>query len=121
MRRITPHRFADGIPHCMKIIATLVTSLVLFASLPLIAAEPITPKPTVEQRFQEADISLALAQYEKLQMSAFEIRLKLELDPPAGDEQRAELTKKAHMLTTQAHAIRDETLKRAQVVAAATR
>ena len=120
MERMASHRLAE-IPHPMKILTTLVTSLILYASLPLIAAEPTAPKPTVEQRFHEADISLAIAQYEKLQMSAFEIRLKLELDPPVGDEQRAELTRKAQMLVTQAQAIRDEALKRAQVAAVTPR
>lgn len=78
-----------------------------------------TPAPTAEQRFREADLSIALAQYEKLQMAAFEIRLKLQVDPPADANQRDEMAKKAAMLREEALEIRQETIKRAEALAAA--
>jgi hypothetical protein len=67
---------------------------------------------TVEQRFQDADIALALAQYEKLQMAAFEIRLKLQIDPPASDEERVQMVKRVEMLRIEAAELRAETIKR---------
>ena len=96
--------------------------------LPMAVAEPkpqfapgffsATPAPTVEQRFQEADITLAIAQYQKLQTAAFDIRLQLQLEPPADEKQQNELAKKADMLRIQAAELRDETIKRAVAVAA---
>jgi hypothetical protein len=80
-----------------------------------------TPPRTIEQRFQEADMSLAIAQYEKLQMASFELRLKLQLDPPAKDEERAELAKRAEILRAEAAALRDETIRRGATAAAPQR
>lgn len=106
-------------------IAALVLSA---AASPMAVAEPkpqfppgffsATPTLTVEQRFQEADIGLAIAQYQKLQSAAFDIRLQLQLEPPADEKQRDELFKKADMLRVQAAELRDETIKRAATVAA---
>jgi hypothetical protein len=105
----------------MKTILVITIMLGTLSSAPIFGADLIPAKPTVEQRFQEADISLAIAQYEKLQMTAFEIRLKLELEPPGDDKQRAELAQKAAMLREQAAQIRNETLKRAEIAAASIR
>ena len=101
------------------------------AVLPMAVAEPkaqfppgffsATPALTVEQRFQEADINVAIAQYQKLQTAAFDIRLQLQLEPPADEKQRNELFKKADMLRIQAAELRDETIKRAAVAAVSAR
>jgi hypothetical protein len=80
-----------------------------------------TPPRTVEQRFQEADIALAIAQYEKLQMAAFELRLKLQLEPPANENQRDELAKRADILRNEAAELRAETIKQAATAAVQTR
>jgi hypothetical protein len=99
--------------------------LFALAVTPIFAGEgrpqsaPAASSPaTVEQRFQEADISIALAQYEKLRMAAFEIELKLQVDPPADDKQRDEMAKKAAVLSERAEEVRAMALKRAAAVAA---
>ena len=68
---------------------------------------------TVEQRFEDADLDLALAHYEKLQSAAFEIRLKLEVDPPP-DQQIESMRKKEAMLRARAEELRDEAIRRAK-------
>ncbi len=69
---------------------------------------------SVEQRFQQGDLSLALAQYEKLRMAAFEIRLKLLIEPPADDKQRDELAKRGNVLEYQAAKLRAMTVERGE-------
>jgi hypothetical protein len=107
-------------------IAALFAALTLLAT-PMLAGEPKTqpvpgaPALTVEQRFQEADVSLALAQYEKLLMAAFEVRLRLQVEPPADAKQRDEMARKAAELSERAMEIRQETIKRAEALAAAAR
>jgi len=75
------------------------------------------PARTVEQRFQDADVSLAIAQYEKLRTMAFELRLQLQFDPPADDKKRDELAIRAETLHMQATELRDATVKRAVTAA----
>lgn len=112
----------------MKTTFAIAALLFSAAASPMAVAEPkpqfppgffsATPALTVEQRFQEADINVAIAQYQKLQTAAFDIRLQLQLEPPADEKQQNELAKKADMLRIQAAELRDETIKRATAVAA---
>jgi hypothetical protein len=67
---------------------------------------------SIEQRFEEIDLTLALAHYEKLQSAAAEIRLKLQVERPSG-KNFDELSMKADMLRAQAQQLREETIKRA--------
>ena len=104
-------------------IATVTSSVVAADSKPQFPPDffaPSVPR-TVEQRFQEADITLAIAQYEKLQMAAFEMRLKLQLDPPADEAQRNELAKRVEVLRMEAAELREQTIKRAAVASVQTR
>jgi hypothetical protein len=78
-----------------------------------------TATPNVEQRFREADVRLAITQYEKLQTAAFEIELRLQLEPSTNEKERDELARKADTFRTQALRLREETIKRAAVLAAA--
>ena len=86
------------------------------AGLPKAEAKPSKASgatPTVEQRFAEADITLAIAHYEKLRNAAFEIRLKLELEQPEDQIQPEVWAKKEAMLRDRAALLRDETIRRA--------
>ena len=47
--------------------------------LPLLAGDTETKPASVEQRLRDIDVSLALRQYERLKMEAFETKLKLDL------------------------------------------
>jgi uncharacterized protein (TIGR03067 family) len=69
--------------------------------------------PSVEDRFQEADIALAIAHYEKLQSAAFELRLKRELEQSADQRQSEEWAKKESRLRDEAAMLREETIRRA--------
>jgi hypothetical protein len=114
----------------MKRILAIVALFLPVASVTLFA-EDIKPKvpieicsttsQTVEQRFREVDIKLAIAQYEKLQMSAFELRLKVQLDAPANEIQKDELAKRAEILRNEASELRESTIKRASAAPAPTR
>lgn len=70
----------------MKTILILACLTILAASpVPVVAAEP-PPKPAnVEQRLRETDLAIALSQYEKVQMAAFEARLQLSLSDVKAD------------------------------------
>jgi hypothetical protein len=104
-------------------IATFASTVVAADSKPQFPPDFFSPSVprTVEQRFQEADITLAISQYEKLQMAAFELRLKLQLDPPADEGQRNELAKRAEILRIEAAELREQTIQRAAVAAVQTR
>jgi hypothetical protein len=104
---------------------TKLTSLLLaLTAIPMFAGEakpqlaPGAPALTVEQRFQEADITLALEQYKKLQTAAFEIRLRLQVEPSGDDKQRDQMEKKAAELSQHAMEIRERTIKRTAMLAA---
>jgi hypothetical protein len=62
----------------MKTILILACLTALAAS-PVVAAEPPSKPANVEQRLRETDLAIALSQYEKVQMAAFEARLQLSL------------------------------------------
>jgi len=48
-------------------------------ALPLVAGDSQIKSSDVDQRLRETDLSLALRQYERVKMEAFETRLKLDL------------------------------------------
>jgi len=72
--------------------------------LPLLAGNGETTSVPVQQRLLETDLSLAIRQYERVQMEAFETRLKLDLlDADEGmtdtdRKKRAELLAKRHLV-----------------------
>lgn len=74
---------------------------------------PSNTNRSVEQRFEDADIALAIAQYEKLRNASFEIHLKLQVEPPSDQFAAETLAKKEAMLREQANTLREETIRRA--------
>jgi hypothetical protein len=66
--------------------------------VPLWAADNENKSVSVEQRLREIDVSLALRQYERVQMEAFETNLKLELLDTEGEMTKSERDKKVALL-----------------------
>ena len=108
--------------------ATLHTLLCMTAVtvLPLLAGNGEPTSVPVEQRLLETDLSLAIRQYEHVQMEAFETRLKLDLldtDEPMTDADRkrqAALLETRHLiLQKRADELRAVTLKLALEITAA--
>ena len=82
--------------------------------------------PSAEQRLQEMDLSLALRQYERVQMELFETSLKLDLLPVDGDatdkfrdQQSKSLQKRLQILQARADGLREAALKASTAMAAA--
>ena len=63
----------------MKSKLHVLVCMAALSGLPLMAGEGDTTPVSVEQRFRETDLSLALRQYERVKMEVFECRLKLDL------------------------------------------
>jgi hypothetical protein len=82
----------------MKTTATILIISLLTAHL--MAADPTLAPLSLEQRFQQVDIELAVEQYEKLSRAMFDTQSKLEFDtePPLSDEQRKHLRAKLEKL-----------------------
>ena len=100
--------------------ATLIISLL---GARLTAADP-TPSPasaSVEQQFQQADIQLAIEQYKKLRMAAFDLTLKLQTETTQSDDQRKQLKILCEQLQARAEDLRAITVKDAAVAVANTR
>jgi hypothetical protein len=67
--------------------------------LPLAAGDGEAKSVSVEQRLREMDLSLALRQYERVKMEAFETDLKLTLLPTDEDLTEPARKKRAQLLT----------------------
>jgi hypothetical protein len=75
--------------------------------LPLLAGDSDTKSLSVEQRLRETDLSLAIRQYERVKMEAFETRLKLDLLDT--DEEMSEAVRKKRTdLLAKRHAILEQ-------------
>ena len=101
-------------------LATATVILSLLASC-LMAAEAPTAAASVEQQFQQADVQLAIEQYKKLRMTAFDLALKLQTETAQSDEQRKQLEEMHARLQDRAERLRAETVKTAAVAVANTR
>ena len=98
---------------------TLIISL-LGARLTAADATPTTTIP-VEQQFQQADVQLAIEQYKKLRMAAFDLTLKLQTEATQSDEQRKQLQVVCAQLQERAGELRAGMIKAAAVAVANTR
>jgi hypothetical protein len=102
---------------------TLATATVILSLLGscLMAADAPTAAASVEQQFQQADVQLAIEQYKKLRMAAFDLTLKLQTETTQSEDQRKQLERTRDQLQVQAEQLRAETLKVAAVALAKTR
>ena len=90
--------------------ATLIVSLL---GARLTAADPTPAAISVEQQFQQADIQLAIEQYKKLRMAAFDLALKTET--AQSDEQRKRLEMTQAELNQRAEEVRTMAMKTAAI------
>ena len=83
----------------MKNKLSILVCITALSVLPLIAGDAEAKSPSVEQRLRETDLSLAIRQYERVKMEAFETRLKLDLLDTDEDMTEAVRKKRAELLT----------------------
>jgi hypothetical protein len=82
----------------MKTKLHILVCITALSVIPLWAGDNESKTVSVEQRFREIDLSLALRQYERVQMEAFEVRLKLDLLDTEGELTPSEREKKGKLL-----------------------
>jgi hypothetical protein len=103
--------------------ATIATALLVISLLGArVTGADVPPVVlSVEQQFQQADVQLAIEQYKKLRMAAFELMLKLETETNQSDEQRKQLELTRAQLQDRAEELRAMTIKKAAVAVANAR
>ena len=103
--------------------ATLATATILISLLGahLTAADSTPVTLSVEQQFQQADVQLAIEQYKKLRMTAFELGLKVQTDTSRSDEERKQPEEMRAKLEDGAERIRAEAVKAAAIAVANAR
>jgi len=101
----------------MKTTIATITLIATLLGARLTAAESIPATIPVEQQFQQADVQLALEQYKKLRMAAFDIALKLQTETTLTDDQRKQFEARHAQLQDRAEVLRAETIKKAVSVA----
>ena len=106
-----------------KMKAILVTAGIIISlfGTSLRAADSVPVTASAEQQFQQADVQLAIEQYKKLKMAAFEITLKLATEKAQPEEQRVQLNEMRDHLERHAQELRAETVKAAAAAIAKTR
>jgi len=104
----------------MKLIFATVAIIISLFGAPLGAAESAPVTASAEQQFQQADVQLAIEQYKKLRMAAFDIMLKLHTDKAQSEEQRVQLQEMRDQLEHHAEELRAQTVKAAAVAVAQT-
>src|SRR5258705_1659466 len=82
----------------MKNKLRIVVCIMVLSVLPLWAADNENKSVSVEQRFREIDLSLALRQYERVQMEAFEAKLERDLLDTETEMTKSERDKKVALL-----------------------
>jgi hypothetical protein len=105
----------------MKTAIATVTLIVSLLGARLTAADSAPAAVPVEQLFQQVDVQLALEQYKKLRMAAFDLALKLRTETAQSDEQRKQLEALHAQLLESAEELRSATIKKAAVAIANTR
>lgn len=105
----------------MKATIAIVTFIVALSGTCLMAGDTKPAPASVEQQFQQADIQLAVEQYKKLRMAAFDLEFKLQTETVQSDEQRKQLQDVSARLNERAEELRVMTVKRAEVALAASR
>jgi hypothetical protein len=94
----------------MKAIFATAAIMISLLGVGLSAADSTPVILCAEQQFQQADLQLAIEQYKKLRMAAFEIGLKLHTDKVQSEEQRVQLNETRDYLEAYAGKLRAETL-----------
>ena len=105
----------------MKTAIATVTLIVSLLGTRPAAADSAPAAVPVEQQFQQADVQLAIEQYKKLRMAAFDLALKLQTGTAQSDEQRKQLEVMHAQLQERAEELRAATIKKAAVAIANTR
>jgi hypothetical protein len=105
----------------MKAIVATATVIVSLLGARLVAADATRTTIPVEQQFQQADVQLAIEQYKKLRMAAFDLELKLQTETIQSDDQRKHLQVMRAQLQERAADLRAEMIKAATVAVANTR
>ena len=105
----------------MKVTIATVTLILSLFGTRLTAADTTPAAASVEQQFQQADVQLAIEQYKKLRMAAFDLALKLQTETAQSDEQRKQLEATCVQLQERAQDLRAETIKKAAVALATSR
>lgn len=99
--------------------ATAILITFLFGTR-LTAADSNPATLAVEQQFQHADVQLAIEQYKKLRMAAFDLALKFQTETTLSDAQRNQLENMHAQLQARADELRANTVKAATVAATNT-
>ncbi len=105
----------------MKTAIATITLIVSLLGTRLMAADSAPTPVSVEQQFQQADVQLAIEQYKKLRMAAFDLALKLQTETAQSDEQRKQLEILHAQLQERAEELRATAVKRAAIASANTR
>jgi hypothetical protein len=110
----------------MKTNLHILVCVAALSVLPLLAGDGETKPVSVEQRLLETDLSLAIRQYERVKMEAFEAGLKLvlldtdeEMTETARKKRAELLTKRVDALQLRADQLRQEALKLGEEMAVA--
>ncbi|MBI3851912.1 MAG: hypothetical protein HY298_16775 [Verrucomicrobia bacterium] len=88
--------------------------------LPLWAGDSESKTVSVEQRFRGTDLSLALRQYERVQMDAFDASLKLTLLDAEAEKKAELLAKRVAILKHRAEELRDTAYRLGEEIAVAS-
>ena len=102
----------------MKTTIATLSLLISILGAPLTAADANPASGSVEQQIQKADVQLAIEQYKKLCMSAFDLTLKIQTDSTLTDDQRQQLETRCAQLQKQAEELRSVTLRKVAVALA---
>ena len=98
VRPFAPSQTNNEKPKIMKNKLHILVCITALSVLPLWAGDSKSKTVSVEQRFRETDLSLALRQYERMQMEAFEARLKIDLLETEDKMTQSEREKTAELL-----------------------
>jgi hypothetical protein len=97
----------------MKAKLTAAAFLLSVVFIPLSAADAVRGA-SVEERFQTADVDLAVIHYKKLRMAALNVSLRVATEKGLSDEERKNLALIQDELEGKAQAVRHEAIKKGQ-------
>jgi hypothetical protein len=106
-----------NIPKQMKATIASVALILSLLGASLTAADPKPATLSAEQQFHQADVQLAVEQYKKLRMAAFDIALKTQTENALSEDQLKQLNDTQAKLEARAELLRAETLKAAVAIA----
>jgi hypothetical protein len=105
----------------MKTTIATVTLIISLFGARLTAADATPAAASVEQQFQQADVQLAIEQYKKFRMAAFDLALKFETEGAHSDEQQEQLKRRCAELQARADDLRAMTIRTAALNSTTTR